>query len=187
VRLFVAIEIRPEIRDALAGFIQETRAIGPPQAKWVRAANLHITLKFLGHTDEGKLPAIESALSAIPSSSPVALAFRGLGFFPNERRPRVFWAGMEASPNLETIASGIDHAVHKVGFPLEGRPFTPHLTLARFDPPGIPPKLASAIANNSSRDFGQMVTRRFQLIESKLKPTGAEYTPLRSFTFAAET
>lgn len=185
-RLFVAIEIPEGIRDELAIFIKELRAIAP-QVKWVRAENLHVTLKFLGHTDGARLPAVEKALSAVRDTEPVSLRFRGLGFFPNEKRPRVFWAGMEPSANLTTIAESIDHAVHKLGFPLEERPFTPHLTVARFDPPGVHPKLASAIAENVSRDFGSMAASQFHLIESKLKPSGAEYTTLRSFPFASET
>jgi 2'-5' RNA ligase len=186
VRLFVAIEIPKEIRNALAMFIKELRAIAP-QVKWVRAENLHITVKFLGHTDSAQLQSIENALDSIRDSDPVTLKFQRLGFFPNDRRPRVFWTDMQASANLKTIASDIDHAVHRLGFPLEERPFTPHLTLARLDPPGVDAKLASAIVENAARDFGSMTARQFHLIESKLKPSGVEYTPLRSFTFAAET
>ncbi|HVM75647.1 MAG TPA: RNA 2',3'-cyclic phosphodiesterase [Candidatus Saccharimonadales bacterium] len=185
-RLFVAIEIPLDIRNALASFIRELRAIAP-QVKWVRAENLHVTLKFLGHTDDANVAAIENALSAVRSADPVSLAFHGLGFFPNEKRPRVFWAGMQASGNLKKIAADIDHAAHTLGFPLEERPFAPHLTLARFDPPGIQAKFASTIAENSNRDFGSMTARHFHLIQSNLKSTGAEYTALRSFPFAAET
>ena len=185
-RLFIAIEIPPEIRNALVEFIQELRVIAP-QAKWARADHLHVTLKFLGNTDSAKLTAIEKTLSSIRNPEPVSLSFQGLGFFPNEKRPRVFWAGMHASPNLKIIVGDIDQAVHKLGFFLEERAFTPHLTLARFDPPGIQPSLRAAIGENHTRDFGVMTTREFHLIESKLKSAGAEYTTLRSFTFATET
>jgi 2'-5' RNA ligase len=185
-RLFVAIEIPEEIRNALASFIKELRAVAP-HVKWVRAENLHVTLKFLGHTDDAKLSAIEDILRGVRSSDPVALTFQGLSFFPNDRRPRVFWSGMQASASCKAIAADIEHAVHKLGFPLEERPFTPHLTLARFDPPGIHPKLASIIGENHSRDFGSMTARKFHLIQSNLKPTGAEYLTLRSFPFTAET
>jgi len=186
VRLFVAIEIPGEIRRALGAFIQELRAMAP-QVKWVRAENLHVTLKFLGHTDDAKLPPVERVLGTVRSAAPVMLNFRGLGFFPDEKRPRVFWAGMEASGNLKTIASDIDHAVHRLGFPLEERPFSPHLTLARFEPPGIHAKLGAAITANRSREFGSTTTREFHLIQSNLKPSGAEYATLHSFPFAAET
>ena len=185
-RLFVAIEIPGDIRSALAVFVKELRRTAP-QAKWVRAENLHVTLKFLGETEAAKLGAIQGALDPIRSVQPVTLELHRLGFFPNERRPRVFWAGMEASANLKALAEDIDRGMHPLGFPLEERPFTPHLTLARFNPPGLPPNLASAVTQNSSRSFGSFTAREFHLIESKLKSTGAEYTTVQSFPFVAET
>jgi len=182
-RVFVAVKIPTVIRAALADFIKELRAIAP-EAKWVRAENLHVTLKFLGNADESKCLAIEAALAQVHSPQVVSLDFRGLRFFPNEKRPRVFWAGMEASANLNALAADVDRAAHQLGFPLEDRPFTPHLTLARFDCPRISPRLSSAVSVHADRHFGSMTTSEFHLIESKLKPTGAEYTILRSFPFA---
>lgn len=185
VRLFIAIEIPENIRTGFASLLKEFRSIAP-QLKWVRAENLHVTLKFLGETDSTKLAALQNVLTAVRSPGPVDLEFRGLGFFPNEKRPRVFWAGMEASPNLKSLAADIDHATHRLGFPLEERPFTPHLTLARFPLPGVPPQLLHARNDKSRQPFGSLGAREFHLIESKLKPTGAEYTTLRTFHFATE-
>jgi RNA 2',3'-cyclic 3'-phosphodiesterase len=185
VRLFIAIELPQTIRSAFASLLKELRAIAP-QVKWVRAGNLHVTLKFLGETESAKLAALLNVLSTIRSPEPVHLKFRGLGFFPHEKRPRMFWAGMEASANLKTLAADIDQAVHRLGFPLEERPFTPHLTLARFQPPGIPPKLLQAIQEKSAQAFGSLRTGEIHLIESKLKPIGAEYTTVQSFRFATE-
>jgi len=184
-RLFIAIEISPDVRAALAALLKEFRAIAP-QVKWVRPENMHLTLKFLGETDSSKLTAMQAALSEIRSSQSVTLHFRGLGFFPNAKRAKVFWAGMESSPNLPALAAEIDQAMHKLGFPLEDRPFTPHLTLARFQPPGLLPKIAAAAQEDASREFGSLIAREFHLIESKLKPAGAEYTTLQSFPFVAE-
>jgi RNA 2',3'-cyclic 3'-phosphodiesterase len=185
VRLFIAIEIPQTIRSNFASLLKEFRVIAP-HLKWVRAENLHVTLKFLGETESAKLGALQNVLSAIRSPEPVNLEFRGLGFFPNEKRPRVFWAGLEASANLKQLAAGIDQAAHRLGFPLEERPFTPHLTLARFRLPGIPPKLLQAIREKSAQAFGSLRTAEVHLIESKLKPAGAEYTTLQSFRFATE-
>jgi len=185
VRLFLAIEISPEIRAAFAALLKEFRGIAP-QAKWARAENLHVTLKFLGETGYDKLALLQNGLSAIRSLEPARLEFRNLGFFPNEKRPRVFWAGMEASSSLKSLAVEIDHAAHRLGFPLEDRPFTPHLTLARFQPPGIAPKLREAIHAHNTQWFGSLTTAEFHLIESKLKPTGAEYTTVQTVRFAPE-
>ena len=184
-RLFVALEIPTSIRNALAALIKELRSAAP-KVKWVRPENLHVTLKFMGEAAPEKLDAIRAALSGLHSPEVVELRFRGLGFFPNEKRPRVFWAGMEASPNLAYLASGVDKALAALGFPLETREFTPHLTLARFDHPGIPTELRAAVERNTVREFGTLRSGEFHLIESKLKSSGAEYTTLQSFGFAAE-
>jgi RNA 2',3'-cyclic 3'-phosphodiesterase len=184
-RLFIAIEISDEIRRRLESFLTDMRSVAP-QIKWVRMPNLHVTLKFLGNTDPVKIAQVTGVLQSIHSSQPVTLDFRGLGFFPNEKRPRVFWAGMTSSANLSGLAADIDRAMHQCGFPLEDRPFTPHLTLARFDPPALPPKLSATLKQHTSDNFGSLTTREFHLIESKLKSTGAEYTTVQSFRFVAE-
>jgi RNA 2',3'-cyclic 3'-phosphodiesterase len=185
VRLFIAIAIPEEIRAAVAAVLQEFRAVAP-QAKWVRAENLHVTLKFLGETPAEKLGALQTALARVDSPQAVQLDFRGLGFFPNEKRPRVIWAGMEASANLQALVADVDQATHRLGFPLEERPFTPHLTLARFQPPGLPPKLLEASRARNTQSFGALTASHFHLVESKLKPTGAEYTTVQTFRFAPE-
>ncbi|HXC49174.1 MAG TPA: RNA 2',3'-cyclic phosphodiesterase [Candidatus Sulfotelmatobacter sp.] len=184
-RLFIAIEIPENIRTGFASLLKEFRPIAP-QVKWVRPENLHVTLKFLGETEPTKLGALQNVLSAIRSAEPVGLEFRGLGFFPNDKRPRVLWAGMEASANLKSLAAEVDQATHCLGFPLEERPFTPHLTLARFPLPGVLPKLLQAIQEKCAQAFGSLRTGEFHLIESKLKPTGAEYTTVQTFRFVTE-
>jgi RNA 2',3'-cyclic 3'-phosphodiesterase len=183
-RLFVALEIPSAVRENLADLLKAFRGVSP-QTRWVRPENLHVTLKFIGEVPGTKLATVHSALAGVRSEQHVTLDFRGLGFFPNEKHPRVFWAGIEASPNLETLAVDIDKATEKLGITREQRPFSPHLTLARFEPPLLWEKLRAAIQENAARDFGSLRTSQFQLIESKLKPSGAEYTTLESFPFAA--
>lgn len=186
-RLFVALEIPAEVRDAFAALIQELRAadssFSKNRARWVRPETLHVTLKFIGHVDTARLDAIRPALADVRSESPVALRFRGLGFFPNDRRPRVFWAGIEGSSNLAPLASEIDARLKKLGIAGETREFAPHLTLARFDPPGISDGLSAVAQENMAREFGATRTGEFHLFESKTRPSGAEYTRLASFPF----
>jgi 2'-5' RNA ligase len=184
-RLFVALEIPEDVRKNLAELIRELRGVAP-QAKWVRAENLHITLKFIGEIAAEKLDPIRGALAKARSDSLVKLDFRGLGFFPNEKNPRVFWAGIEASGNLKTLASEIEIGLETIGIPREQRPFSPHLTLARFESRKVPEKLRAAIRENGAREFGAFETKRFHLIESKLRPSGAEYTTVQSFPFVSE-
>ena len=181
-RLFVALEIPPTVRENLANFIKQLRPLAP-EPRWLSPENLHVTLKFIGELPAEKLAAIRTALASIRSAQAVTIDFRGLGFFPNEKHPRVFWAGMEASPNLKTLASDIERATEKLGIPREQRPFSPHLTLARFEPPRLPEKLRAPIKENATREFGSLAAKEFHLIESQLKPSGAEYTTLESFPF----
>lgn len=183
-RLFVALEIPSEVRESLAALLEALRAISK-EPRWVRPGNLHVTLKFLGEVPETNLDAVRTALAQIRSEQLVKLEFHRLGFFPNEKHPRVFWAGIEASMNLMKLADDIEDAMERLGIPRERRPFSPHLTLARFERPGLPEKLRGAIAENAQREFGALRTNEFHLIQSKLKPSGAEYTTLASFPFAA--
>jgi 2'-5' RNA ligase len=185
VRLFVALEIPTAVRENLAALICELRAIAP-QAKWVRVENLHVTLKFIGEVPNTKLEAIRTALASVCSNLPVTLEFQGLGFFPNGKHPRVFWAGIEASANLKALAADIEDAAEEIGIPREKRPFSPHLTLAHFESPKLTDPFRDAVAANAARDIGSLRTNQFHLIESKLKTAGAEYTTLQSFPFAAE-
>jgi RNA 2',3'-cyclic 3'-phosphodiesterase len=183
-RLFVALEIPSTVRENLAELLKTLGAVSP-QTRWVRPENLHVTLKFIGEMPETKLAGIRGALAGVRSGQPVAIDFRGLGFFPDEKHPRVFWAGIVASPNLKALAADIDGAAEKLGIPREQRPFSPHLTLARFEPRRLTEKLRTAIQENAARDFGSLRTGQFHLIESNLKPSGAEYTTVESFRFAA--
>ena len=182
-RLFVALEIPSEVRENLAALLDSLRSISK-DPRWVRPQNLHVTLKFLGEIAEAKVEDIRNALREKRSEQAVTLDFRGLGFFPNEKHPRVFWAGIEASANLKTLAANIDGATEKLGIPREQRPFSPHLTLARFERPGLPEALRQAIAANMERAFGSLQTNEFHLIQSELRRSGAEYTTLERFQFA---
>ena len=189
-RLFVGLEIPAAVRDNLAALIKEFRELSSQVAdkgpRWVRPENLHVTLKFIGEVAEAKLDGIGAALSTVQTDARLELRFHGLGFFPNENRPTVLWTGLDASPNLQTLAGDIDCALATQGIAKEKRTFVPHLTLARFDPPGLHEKLRVAIQKNGARDFGPFQAREFHLIESRLKPSGAEYTTLHSFRIGAE-
>jgi len=163
VRLFVALEIPSAVRQNLATLLDSMRAI-TKEPRWVRAENLHVTLKFLGEIAETKVDTVRSSLGEIRSENAVALEFRGLGFFPDEKHPRVFWAGLEVSPNLKALAGDIEGVMEKLGIPREKREFSPHLTPARFERPRLPEALRKVIAQNQRREFGSLRTNEFRLI-----------------------
>jgi 2'-5' RNA ligase len=184
-RLFVALDIPDAVRRALRELMARLKS-ECTGARWVRPEGMHITLKFLGETDEAKLDSIRAALSTIHSGQAVESNFRGIGFFPNEFHPRVVWCGIDSSSNLPLLASGVDRALEPFGFPAESHPFTPHLTLARFNSHKGLDTLVRAANNLKSYDFGAARASEFHLYRSVLKPSGAEYSRLATFSFVKE-
>src|SRR5262249_58718867 len=121
-----------------------------PAFKWVRPENLHLTLKFVGETETGKLRLIREALSIVHSRTALELKFGGLGFFPDKKRPRVFWVGIDAPLELPQLAVAVDAALAGLGFPRETRAFVPHLTLARLDGAPLPGTFLAAVEEHGA-------------------------------------
>jgi 2'-5' RNA ligase len=189
-RLFVALEIPAAVRENLSAFLKEMHDLSEKRTekrvRWVRPENLHLTLKFIGEVADAKRDGIRAALSTIHAEAPIDLRFRGLGFFPNEKRPTVLWTGLDASTSLQPLVEDVDCALATQGIAREKRSFVPHLTLARFASPVLPEGLIARIQKNSEREFGSFQGYKFHLIESKLTPTGAEYTSIAAFPFTLE-
>jgi 2'-5' RNA ligase len=188
-RLFVALDspdrVRASLRELIARLKPESGS-----ARWVRPEGMHVTLKFIGETDSNKVGVIRSAIACVQSAQAVELHFRGLGFFPNEHRPRVLWCAVESSPNLAELAAAVDQALAPLEIPRESRAFVPHLTLARFNASRGPSrgvgkldKLVRVASELKSSDFGSALETEFYLYESILKPSGAEYKRLAGFPF----
>jgi 2'-5' RNA ligase len=187
-RLFVAIDLDDPIRQRIMRFLEGVRGFAP-DVRWVSAASLHITLKFIG--ESAQLDAIKETLSKI-RGSPAQISFRGTGFFPTPRSARVFWIGVEADEHLAKLAGMVDEALLSLGIEKEQRAFTPHLTLARSGS-GAPARkhsdgpnkkfqhLQEQLAKMPPPDFGTMTAREFFLYQSKTAPSGAVYTKLAAF------
>jgi len=184
-RLFIALSISADVRESLASLLNELRC-ADSKPRWVDPENLHVTLKFIGHIDDERLPSIVAALQKVPAPSQIALEFRGIGFFPNDRRPTVVWVGIQAPPELAALADRVEQSLASCSISPETRPFTPHLTLARFKEARLSQDLRILIANSKDRSFGKQISTEFRLMESKTKSTGAEYTTLHSFPIATE-
>lgn len=184
-RLFVALDVGEAVREQLRELLGRLRE-QYPAARWVRPEAIHVTLKFIGQVEADQVDAISEALATVRSERPVEMAFRGLGFFPNQRRPRLLWCGVEASTNLSKLASDIEQALGPLGIAFESRPFVAHLTLARWEPgadAGNVAKLVQASQALESVGFGSVRETTFDLYQSVLRPSGAEYKRLRSFSF----
>jgi len=185
-RLFVALDLPEDVRQKLCDLVGSLKK-ECPSARWIRPESMHITLKFIGHVPDEKLDAIAQSLRKVFAAAPVDVAFQALGFFSNERRPRVLWCGVQASPNLAPLAADIESSLEPIGVARELRPYVPHLTLARMDPEKVTSesieKLVNAAIEIKITDFGSARATEFYLYESALKPSGAEYTKLRTFPF----
>lgn len=130
-RLFIALIPPVTVQRAVWDAFAPLRARQLPVA-WVAAENVHLTLKFLGEVDDGREAEIRGALtSAVAGTRTMTLVVRGAGVFPHARAPRVVWAGIEPDPAIEILADRIERGYASLGFPTEGRPFRPHLTLGR--------------------------------------------------------
>lgn len=187
-RLFVALDIDPEIRRRIGAFRDQMRPYAP-DVRWVGTETFHITLQFLGET--GERDAIHRALQQV-HAVPVALTFRGTGFFPSAKSPRVFWVGIDADQPLQQLADRIGDALTPLGFKRDAGPFKPHLTLARAGsgrprPVRGEPSAAGLrvvgikLEGQPPVEFGSMTAREFCLYESKLSPSGASYTKLQQY------
>ena len=181
-RLFVALDLREHVREKVRELINQLRPASR-NARWVRPESMHVTLKFIGHAAPEKLEAIRAALASVRSSEPVELQFRGIGFFPNERSPRVIWCGMAASANLAPLAADIERVLEALGIARESRDFVPHLTLARFNSPEKSGDLVRRVNESRSREFGSASEKEFHLFESVLHRSGAEYRRLATYPF----
>ena len=110
-----------------------------------------------------------------------AIGLKGFGFFPDARRPRVFWAGVEVPASLSRLVEQIETAMRSLGFAREERAFRPHLTLARFRMPRSQPALQALLSQQGEQELGNFEVSEFFLFESKLSPQGAEYRKVERF------
>jgi RNA 2',3'-cyclic 3'-phosphodiesterase len=184
-RLFVALAVPAEVRENLALLIRDLKSMDS-HPKWINPDNLHVTLKFVGEVAPQKALEIGDALAGARTQRQLIAEFRGIGFFPDERRPSVVWVGIQPSDMLSTLAAEVSRVLAIVAVAREEKAFLPHLTIARFKEMRLSACLRDEIEKRKSSAFGTLAANEFHLIESKLKSSGAEYTTLRSFRFAPE-
>ena len=180
-RLFVAINLSPEIRRGVLD------ATGPlreraPDLSWMDEARLHLTLKFLGEQPDERLGEIKDVLASVAGRHrELVMDIGGVGAFPNFRRARVVWIGIAQEPRLELLHHDVEVACESIGFEVEGRPFRPHLTLARVKTP-ISDERARELSRLAKRtDYrSDFIVRSVDLMRSELSANGSTYTTLVS-------
>ena len=180
-RLFIA--ITPVFSDRI---IQEFYTIKSQfknsKIKWVDFKNFHLTLKFLGNTDESLLPEISNKLTDISKKfSAFNIRFKGYGIFGNVKFPKILWAGIEKNYNLFALQQEIEFETEQIGFERDSKKYAPHLTLGRVKFMADKKELVRLITNRATEDIANVNVKKFQLIESKLQRKGPLYTTLSEF------
>ncbi|HKY03693.1 MAG TPA: RNA 2',3'-cyclic phosphodiesterase [Blastocatellia bacterium] len=178
IRSFVSIEIPEPIRERIGALGQSLKRAGG-QASWVKPANIHLTLKFLGDVARARIDAAKAGLErAAAGVHPIEIEVGGAGCFPSPRNPRVLWVGLASLPaELIRLHKRIEDELAREGFLKEQSRFSPHLTIARLRSPANSAELAeSLIARGFANE--QFTASRIILMQSQLSAGGSIYTPL---------
>jgi len=174
-RLFAALPLPEAPRARLADAVASLERLHWP-VKWVGRDHYHLTLKFFGEVEPGRVDAIAGMLSEAARILPALdLSLDGLGAFPTPQRARVLWAGLVGPPDLELLQDRVERGSEALGFPLEGKAFRPHVTLGRVRererlPAGAADRLEAA------RVAGSFLADAVVLFESILTPRGPQYS-----------
>jgi 2'-5' RNA ligase len=187
IRTFIAVELDPILKRAIAA-VQDTlkrelhHLTRGVRVQWTRPESIHLTLKFLGDIDESQVGGILQALgNAERDEVPFSVDVKGFGVFPNLRGPRVLWMGLSGhTDRLIRLAGAIDAALTPLGFPVEQKPYTPHLTLARVkeQPQTIGKALVDSGIMRDPSAFGTLSVQAITLMKSEPTPSGSIYSRL---------
>jgi 2'-5' RNA ligase len=179
-RLFFAVNLEPQVRDALRRAQERLKGAGA-DVRWTSADGLHITLKFLGEVAESRVPDIASVgRQAAGEAKPFEIRMEGLGVFPSAKSPRVVWAGVvEGAKELVSLAERLEALLEPLGFAREKRPFAAHVTLGRARTPRGMQELVPLL--ESKENFGRSSAIYLSLMRSELRPEGARYSSVEEF------
>ena len=178
-RTFIAVELPEQIKkqiEVLQAPLKKTNAF----VSWVKPGNIHITLKFLGEVPEEKIDEVFSATeAALRDVKGFKTNLKGMGAFPDLRRPRVIWVGAgKRGEELGDMAARIEDELKKIGYPKEKRKFSAHFTVGRVK---SPKNIQTLMEMVTSTDFEteDIEVNEVTVMRSQLHPAGAIYTPLK--------
>ncbi|HMC54762.1 MAG TPA: RNA 2',3'-cyclic phosphodiesterase [Gemmatimonadaceae bacterium] len=191
-RLFLAINIEPAVRRAIVDATAPLRAAAP-SLRWTDDSRLHLTLKFLGEQDESVLPSLCQTMTDVArrhrgfvmrvGGSGGLGGVGGVGAFPNFRRARVVWIGVERDPRLELLHHDVEVACEAHGFEVEGRAFRPHLTLARVNDRADVDEMRTLWRASKRVDFeGESDVQSIDVMKSTAATGGSRYERLHAAT-----
>lgn len=176
-RAFIAVDV--EQKNQIVHFSDALKETNAP-LKMVDIENIHITLKFLGDTDESKVDDITEIIKgSIEGLKPFTINYRHVGAFPNLNYMKVIWLGIQNAEPLIKIAKYLEDNLRNLGFIKEKRGFRPHITLARVKGPKRKNELQSVIKSYSDMDFGVQEIKYLRLKKSVLSRVGPTYSTVR--------
>ena len=194
IRTFLAVEVSAALRARLANLQEDVRAqlsrdlTNEVRIAWVPPPSIHLTIKFLGDTDEDLVAPMHRAIEqAVRPHLPLHIPLERMGVFPRAQQPRVLWVGplerwaqSDDAPRLRALHQAVEAACHTFGFAPEGRPLSPHLTLARIK--AGERRVGQALTKSGVMDrpvlLDVLPVLAITMMQSELRPTGAVYTPV---------
>jgi 2'-5' RNA ligase len=183
-RTFIAVDIPPVIQQAIQYNVDNLRKSIGGSVRWVLVHNIHLTLKFLGDVSLTNVELLTQMLHAEADSCPsFDLSIGGFGSFPNSKRPRVLFIGIQSPVELEALQRGIESATVKLGYESDSRSFSPHLTIGRVKDhisPSDQQRIPETLEETKIDSLGIARVDSVHLYKSELKPGGSVYTKLFS-------
>lgn len=186
IRAFIAIELSAEARAAVAKLQNRLKTLVPAQTvRWTAPENIHLTLHFLGNIEAGQVDSVKPLLHQSGSACPAfSLSLSGLGCFPNTRRPRIVWTGVQGQTQLlGKLHRDLGERLKVIGYTPEARPYAPHLTIGRVRD-GLAAqqltRLGQILAREGEKvaELAELRVVEIALMRSDLKLGGPVYTPL---------
>ena len=190
-RLFIALDLAIPVVEKLGLYQQELQQLladyDDVRVKWTAPENIHLTIKFLGDTEDALVPMLRETLDELATPLfPFEVEAKGTGFFPNPSKPRIIWSGFDEQSTevLSLLQQAVERDLAELGFAEESRRFRPHVTLGRVKSRAKPDftGLSDRIDGGS---FGQSYIKDFILYESDLTQRGPRYTVIERFALGA--
>ena len=183
-RCFIALPTSPEVKDAISA-VQKMLIATEADVRWESNDKFHITLKFLGNSEQSVVNSFSSKLELLPQNvSYIRVLYNSIGAFPDVQRPKVIWVGIEENAEVKKLQNEIESLCAEFGYKREEREFHPHITLGRVKGNKNLHLLTDMLKSLTLEPI-QARCSEILLIRSDLKPSGSVYTTLKSFPFHA--